>query len=188
MKNSAILLVDDELNVLESLKRLFMDDQYTVLTAESAAEALAHLESNSNIKVIVSDEMMPKVSGAELLASVSKRYPDIVRIMLTGHASLDAAIKAINMGQIYRFFTKPWNDLELRFSITAAIDKYDLESENRRLLDIVKKQAVNLKLLEKQFPGISRLEYDEKGRILIEDVDDKEIEQILADLDKSLEK
>jgi two-component system, probable response regulator PhcQ len=186
MKKSAILLVDDERNVLESLRRVFMDDPFTVLTAVSAADALELLVSNDNIKVIISDEMMPGVSGAELLASVSNRYPDIIRIMLTGHASLDSAIKAINMGRIYHFFTKPWNDLELRFSIKAAINKYDLEAENRKLLDLVKKQAVNLKLIEKQFPGISRLEYDEKGRILVSDVDDKEIEQILYDLEKKL--
>ena len=104
--------------------------------------------------------------------------------MLTGHASLDAAIKAINRGEIYRFFTKPWDDFELRFAVKSAVEKYDLEEENRRLLDIVKKQALNMKLLEKEFPGITQLEYDEKGRIIIQDVPDGEIAQIVAELER----
>jgi two-component system, probable response regulator PhcQ len=121
--------------------------------------------------------------GAEFLARVSDRFPHVVRIMLTGHASLDAAIKAINKGAIYRFFTKPWDDFELRFAVKSAIEKYDLEEENRRLLDIVRKQAINLKLLEKEFPGITQLEYDEKGRILVQDVQDGEIDRIIAQLE-----
>jgi FixJ family two-component response regulator len=105
-------------------------------------------------------------------------------MMLTGHASLASAIKAINKGEIYRFFTKPWDDFELRFAIKSAIEKFDLEEENRRLLDIVRKQALNLKLLEKEFPGITELEYDEKGRIIIQDVSDEEVVQIMAQLEK----
>ena len=66
----------------------------------------------------------------------------------------------------------------------SAIEKYDLEEENRRLLGIVRKQALNLKLLEKEFPGITDLEYDDKGRIIIQDVPDGEIDQILAELEK----
>jgi two-component system, probable response regulator PhcQ len=186
MKKSSILIVDDERNVLESLKRVFMDEPYNVLTALNAADALDILSSTKDIKVVISDEIMPKMSGAELLTVVSRRWPHIIRIMLTGHASLDSAIKAINQGQIYRFFTKPWSDHELLFSIRAAVDKYDLEAENRKLLEIVKKQTINLKLLEKQFPGITKLEYDERGRIIVDDVDDSEIEEILAELERKL--
>ena len=127
--------------------------------------------------------MMPGMSGADFLAKVSSRFPSVVRIMLTGHASLSAAIRAINNGEIYRFFTKPWDDFELRFAVKSAVEKYDLEEENRRLLDIVKKQALNMKLLEKEFPGITQLEYDEKGRIIIQDVPDGEIAQIMAELE-----
>lgn len=183
MEPSNILIVDDEKSVIEALKRAFMEDPYQVFSAEDAIEGLAVLSTNK-IKVVISDEMMPGISGAEFLARVSKNYPGVVRIMLTGHASLKAAIQAINKGEIYRFFTKPWDDFELRFAVKSAVEKYDLEDENRRLLEIIKKQAFNLKLLEKEFPGISKLEYDDHGRIIVQDVGDDEIEKIVEALEK----
>ncbi|MGO9954328.1 MAG: response regulator [Dissulfurispiraceae bacterium] len=183
MDISNILIVDDEQSVIKALKRSFLDDPYKVYSAISAAEALDILSENK-IKVVISDEMMPGMSGADFLAKVSGRFPAVIRIMLTGHASLSAAIKAINKGEIYRFFTKPWDDFELRFAVKSAVERYDLEEENRRLLDIVKKQALNMKLLEKEFPGITQLEYDEKGRIIVNDVCDEEVEMLVAQLEK----
>jgi DNA-binding NtrC family response regulator len=183
METSAILIVDDETGVIKALKRSFIDDPFYLYTADNAMEGLALLAAHK-IKVVISDEMMPVMSGAEFLARVSSRFPHVIRIMLTGHASLSAAIKAINKGEIYRFFTKPWDDFELRFAVKSSIEKYDLEEENRRLLSIVKKQALNLKLLEKEFPGITQLQHDQKGRIVVQDVPDAEIEQIVADLEK----
>ncbi|MGO9377010.1 MAG: response regulator [Dissulfurispiraceae bacterium] len=183
MEISNILIVDDEPSVIKALKRSFLDDPYKVYSAMSATEGLGILSANE-IKVVISDEGMPGMSGADFLAKVRSSFPAAVRMMLTGHASLDAAIKAINRGEIYRFFTKPWDDFELRFAVKSAVEKYDLEEENRRLLDIVKKQALNMKLLEKEFPGITQLEYDEKGRIIIQDVPDGEIAQIVAELER----
>jgi len=182
METSNILIVDDEPSVIQALKRSFLDDPYNVYTAISATEGLEILAANE-IKVVISDEMMPGMAGADFLAKVSGCFPAVVRIMLTGQASLSAAIKAINKGEIYRFFTKPWDDFELRFAVKSAVEKYDLEEENRRLLEIVKKQSLNMKLLEKEYPGITQLEYDEKGRIIIQDVPDEEIARIVAELD-----
>jgi two-component system, probable response regulator PhcQ len=182
MESSNILIVDDEKSVVKALKRSFLDDPYEVYSAISAIEGLDIL-SKVEIKVVISDEGMPGMSGADFLAKVKGSLPAVVRIMLTGHASLDAAIKAINRGEIYRFFTKPWDDFELRFAVKSAIEKYDLEEENRRLLDIVRKQALNMKLLEKEFPGITQLEYDEKGRIIIQDVPEAEMARIVAEFD-----
>ncbi len=183
METSNILIVDDEPSVIQALKRSFLDDPYNVYTAISAIEGLEILAANE-IKVVISDEMMPGMSGSDFLAKVRNCFPNVVRIMLTGHASLDAAIKAINRGEIYRFFMKPWNDLELRFAVKSAVEKFDLERENQRLLDIVRRQALNLILIEKEFPGITQLEYDEKGRIIIQDVPDGEIAQIVAELER----
>jgi two-component system probable response regulator PhcQ len=180
---SNILIVDDEQSIIEALKRSFLDDPYKVYSAGNAAEGLDILSANS-IKVVISDEMMPGMSGVDFLAKVSDRFPDVVRIMLTGQASLEAAINAINKGEIYRFFTKPWDDFELLLAVKSAIEKFDLEEENRKLLDIVRKQALNLKLIEKEFPGITHLEYDEKGRIIVQDVSDEEVERIVAQLEK----
>ncbi len=183
MDLSNILIVDDEPGVIDALKRSFIDDPYQVHSAQNGNDGLSILAAHK-IKVVISDEMMPGMSGAEFLSKVSTNFPDTVRIMLTGHASLSAAIKTINKGEIYRFFTKPWDDFELRFAVKSAVEKYDLEEENRRLLNIVKKQALNLKLLEKEFPGITELEYDEKGRILVRDIPDTEIDLIVAELEE----
>jgi len=102
------------------------------------------------------------MSGADFLARVKVRFPAVVRIMLTGHASLDAAIKAINRGEIYRFFTKPWDDFEVRFAVKSAVEKIDLEVENRRLLDIVKNRPQH-ETFGKRVPRHYTLEYDEKA-------------------------
>ncbi len=90
-------------------------------------------------------------------------------------------MKAVNDGEIYRFFTKPWNDLELRLAIRSALERFNLEEENRRLLKIVKRQAMELKVLEKRYPEITRLERDENGNIVIDDIPEEEFNRILKE-------
>jgi len=111
---------------------------------------------------------------------VKDRYPDIIRIMLTGHAGLDTTMKAVNRGEIYRFFTKPWNDYEIKLAIRSALEKYDLEQENRRLLSTVRRQAVELSLLARQYPGITQLDRDENGLIIVPDIPDEDYSEIVA--------
>ncbi|HMK43068.1 MAG TPA: response regulator [Dissulfurispiraceae bacterium] len=178
METDTILLVDDEKNVLEALKRAFYDDPWTVLTASNASDAFTLL-LRYPIKVIISDEQMPGVAGSALLALVRERFPSAIRIMLTGHASIDAAMRAINDGEIYRFLTKPWDNNELRIIVRTALEKYNLEEENRRLLALVRQQAVEMKLLERQFPGISKLERDESGQIVVPEISEEELQQIV---------
>ena len=112
---------------------------------------------------------------------MKEQHPHTVRIMLTGHATLDAAMKAVNEGEIYRFFSKPWNDHELKFAIRSAIEKFDLEDENRRLLATVRQQTLEIKVLEKRYPGISRVEKDSKGVFVLPDISSDEIENMLAE-------
>jgi len=181
--SSRILLVDDEPNVIQSLKRALMDEPYEVHTAVSGEASIQLLRAN-RYKVIISDERMPGMTGDELLRLVKEHYPEAVRIMLTGHASLEAAMKAVNNGEIYRFFTKPWNELELILSIRSAIEKYDLEAENRRLLKAVKNQSLELKILEKKHPGISRIERDEAGNLVLEDISGNELDALIAQSEK----
>ncbi|MBI5213264.1 MAG: response regulator [Nitrospirae bacterium] len=185
MAQDAILIVDDEPNVIASLKRVFTDEPYEIYSAAGALEGIEILKNNP-VKVVVSDEKMPDITGSEFLAMVREQFPDVIRIMLTGHASIEAAMKAINKGEIYRFFTKPWDDMELKFAVRAAIDKYNIEEENRRLLEIVKRQALNMKLLERQFPGITKLERDENDRILLPDISEDEITRIIAQCEENL--
>ncbi|MBV5341981.1 MAG: response regulator [Deltaproteobacteria bacterium] len=179
MKNR-ILLVDDEVNVLSALKRALFDEPLDIVTASGAEEAL-EIMKNDNFKVVASDERMVGMQGAEFLAQVRASYPGTIRIMLTGHATVEAAMKAVNEGEIYRFFSKPWNDQNLKFAIRSAIEKYDLETENRRLLATVKQQSLEIKVLERRYPGISRVEKDSRGTLVLPDITDEEIAGLIAE-------
>lgn len=182
MKNQ-IMLVDDESNVLSALKRALFEEPLEITSVTSAEEALDIMKADQ-FKVVVSDERMIGMQGSEFLAQVRRLHPDTIRIMLTGHATLEAAMKAVNEGEIYRFFSKPWDDQNLKYSIRSAIEKYDLEAENRRLLATVKDQAMEIKVLEKRYPGISRVEKDSGGTFLLPDISDDEMARLIADCER----
>ena len=181
--NDTILLVDDEANVLAALTRALVDDPFEILTASSGSQALEIIAA-TGIKVIVSDERMAGMQGSELLAEVKRRSPHTVRILLTGHATLEAAMRAVNEGEIYRFFTKPWDDTQLRFALLSGVEKYNLEAENRRLLATVKNQAMEMKVLERRYPGISRVEKDAKGALVLPDIADNEIAALIEECER----
>lgn len=132
--NSAyrILLVDDEPNVLNALKRVFRQENYAVTTASGGQEALALLRKEP-FHLMISDYMMPGMSGAELLKQAKALKPEIIRIMLTGHADTGAVMGAINEGAVYKFILKPWNDDDLRVTVALALEQYDLIQKNKAL-------------------------------------------------------
>jgi CheY-like chemotaxis protein len=127
-----ILCVDDELNVLNALKRLLRKEDFKIFTAPSGKEGLAVLEREA-IHLVICDQRMPEMNGIEFLSQVRERYPDIVRISLTGYTEVDAITESINRGNIYKFFLKPWNDQQLKLEIRQALEYYDLSRDNRRL-------------------------------------------------------
>lgn len=174
---NCILLVDDEPHIISALKRVLLEEPYVILSAANAEEGLKLMES-SRFKVVISDERMPGMGGAEFLSIVRNSHPETIRILLTGYASLEAAMTAVNGGEIYRFFMKPWNDLELILAIRTAVERYDLEEENRRLLALVKRQARELKAIEERFPGITGIERDVDGSITLPEMSEEEMEQI----------
>lgn len=141
-----ILCVDDEQNVLNALRRLFLDDDYEILTANSATEGLA-LQDVEQAQIIISDYRMPSMTGVEFLREVNKKWPDTVRIVLSGYADTSAIVSAINEGQIYKFVPKPWNDDELKVTIANAIDLYYLAKTNRELSEELKRKNAELELL-----------------------------------------
>jgi len=179
MKNK-ILLVDDESNVLSALKRALFDEPLEIITATSGEDAL-EIMKGQHFKVVISDERMIGMQGSEFLARIRAQHPDTIRIMLTGHATLEAAMKAVNEGEIYRFFSKPWDDHDLKFAIRSAIEKFDLEAENRRLLATVKSQAVEIKGLERSYPGISTVEKDQQGSLILPDMSDDQLTEIFKE-------
>jgi DNA-binding NtrC family response regulator len=121
MNNKPVLLfVDDEERIVRLLKMMFRSE-YDVHTAVSAKEALGIMETIP-VDVIASDQRMPEITGIQLLAQVKERWPETVRILLTGYSDLVAIIGAVNEGEVHRFLNKPWNQSELRSVITDAVE------------------------------------------------------------------
>ncbi len=139
-----ILLVDDEANILRALKRVLRREPYRLLTTTDPQEALDLVRKEAPA-VVVSDQKMPRMSGSELLSQVKIVSPDTVRIMLTGYADMHSALAAINEGQVFRFISKPWNDDELREVLRQAAFQNYLVRENRRLMEVTKRQNQELK-------------------------------------------
>lgn len=142
----SMLIVDDELNILKSLKRLLIDTDYKVLTCESGAEGLEKLSENK-VHLVISDYRMPEMDGVEFLSKVKESYPETIRLILSGFADAAAMVGAINDGQVYKFITKPWNDQELLTTIMRAFEQYDLQVENRNLYARLKQSNDHLQEL-----------------------------------------
>ena len=115
-----ILFVDDEERILRSLALQFRR-QYEVLTESDPRRALERLKREP-VHIIVSDQRMPQMSGAELLAQAQEVAPDTLRILLTGYSDLDAAVEALNSGGIFRYLTKPWDQQEMAFTLRQAAE------------------------------------------------------------------
>ncbi|HEC99531.1 MAG TPA: response regulator [Proteobacteria bacterium] len=141
-----ILMVDDEENILSSLQRLLRRENYNVITNASPEKALEILK-HEPVSLIISDQRMPEMDGTEFLEKARQIQPEAIRIILTGYADISAAMAAINQGQVYRFITKPWNDLDLKANIKQAIDFYHLRKENQRLFELTVQQNTELKEL-----------------------------------------
>jgi diguanylate cyclase (GGDEF)-like protein/PAS domain S-box-containing protein len=119
-----LLLVDDEPNVLSSLKRLFRRDGYRILSTCSAREGLDMLATNA-VQVVISDQRMPEMNGTEFLSRVKQLHPKSMRLVLSGYTDLNTVTQAINEGAIYKFLTKPWNDDDMRETVRLAFRAYE---------------------------------------------------------------
>ena len=141
-----VLCVDDEENILHSLKRLLRREDYRLLTASSGVEGLEVLNEN-DVHLVISDQRMPEMSGVEFLAKVKKEHPDVIRIILTGYTEVDSITESINKGHIYKFLLKPWNDQDLRLDIRQGLEQYDLIQANKTLHEKVLEQNEELKAI-----------------------------------------
>ena len=130
-----ILCVDNEKNVLRSLRRLFMDEDYEILTAESGKEGLEILKEQRDIQLIISDYRMPEMDGVEFLRRAYECSPETIRIVLSGYADTASVVAAINEGRIYKFIPKPWNADELKITIEKAIEVFFLRRKNENLAE-----------------------------------------------------
>lgn len=145
-KLPVILCVDDEPNILSSLRRLFRPKGFQILVAESGHAGLAVLEAQA-VDLVISDMRMPEMNGAQFLEHVRQRWPDTVRLLLTGHSDVAAMIDAINRGEIYRYITKPWDDNEIVLIVRRALERKTMELETKRLEALTAQQNQELKEL-----------------------------------------
>lgn len=142
---STVLFVDDEENILKALQRLTLDEEFTTETASSGAEALKLLPTLEHVALIVSDQRMPGMNGAEFLERSKELVPDAIRMLLTGYSDISAAADAINKGGASRYLNKPWNDDDLLQTLRAAVETWKLADENKRLQEIIRQQNEELK-------------------------------------------
>ena len=142
-RRQTLLIVDDEADVLESLRHQF-HRTYRVLTSTSGAEAVELLAHN-DVQVLLSDQRMPGMPGDVLLSKARELKPDTIRMLFTGYADIQAVINAVNEGHIFRYILKPWDSAELEGVIRQGIEQYELLAERRRL--IAELQAANGRLM-----------------------------------------
>lgn len=154
MPKSTLLLVDDSPNILKALARVFRPEGYNLLLADSAKEAMEIL-ARDDVDLVITDEHMPGLSGTDLLRVVRERYPAVMRFMVTGSDDIEVAKNAINNGEVYRCFTKPWDDFELLVCVKQALSHRTVLIENEKLRKVITDRKAQLKELEHQFPGIS---------------------------------
>jgi len=139
-----LLFVDDEKNILSSLKRLFRPVGYRILLANDGEEGLEVLKKEK-VDLVISDMRMPKMDGATFLSKVKKHWPNTVRILLTGYADISSTVEAINAGEIFKYVSKPWNDNDLLLSVKLGLEKKYLTEERDKLLKITSKQNEKLR-------------------------------------------
>ena len=157
MERFRILLVDDSPNVLRSLERSLKGKGYDIFTALSGQDAMYTLQQN-DIDLIISDERMPGVVGSDLLKAVKMKYPKVIRILLTGSTDVETIKNAVNKGEVFRFFTKPWDDFELSIAVRQGLQQRALELMNAKLLEFIKKRGDMIRQLEEEYPNISQNE------------------------------
>ena len=123
-----IIIVDDTREVLSSIQRDLKTEPYNIFYANNGEDALQILSENF-CKLIISDIKMPKMDGFELLTRVQEKYPDTIRVVLSGHSDVKLILNLVNKGGIYRYLTKPWEADDLKSTIRQCIELFDLRKE-----------------------------------------------------------
>jgi len=138
----SILYIDDEEHNLISFKSTFRRD-YNIHVTTSGQAGLEIMERHE-IHLVITDQRMPEMTGIEFLEQIQPRYPDCIRMIMTGFSDMDAIIQAINKGNIYRYIAKPWSREELKITIDSAFEVYNLKIQNRTLIKDLKEANLNL--------------------------------------------
>lgn len=143
-----ILYVDDEVHNLNSFKAAFRRT-FKVFTAESASVARELLDANE-IHLIITDQRMPATTGTEFLESIMKDHPDPVRILLTGYADINAVVDAINKGKVFKYIQKPWDEEQLKQTITEGLELYVFNKKKREIAQLLEENNRQMEFLLRQ--------------------------------------
>lgn len=146
VQSATILCVDDEPGILSALRRLFRAKGFQVQIAEGGKAGLALLETQP-FDLVISDMRMPEMDGAAFLEQVRLRWPDSIRLLLTGYADITSVMAAINKGEIYRYIAKPWDDNDILLIVRSALQHRLMVLEQARLQTLIKQQNAELKTL-----------------------------------------
>jgi len=182
MPTPSVLIVDDEPNVLNALRRMCMNDAIlpaiapaTITTFTSPLEALA-FAGEHRVDLVISDYRMPDMDGATFLASIKERQPDAARIIMSACTDIDGIVRAVNHAGIFRFLSKPWSDPDFKAAINEVLAHRSLLVEHRRLADelraqrnVISRQQLELERLERESPGITRVRWTDDGGVLLEE-------------------
>lgn len=152
-KEIQVLFLDDEESILDGVQRLFNKESYRI-SVTTNFEVANEILSKEKIKVVVSDQRMPQISGVKFLREVKEKYPDVIRVLFTGYTDFSAAEEAINLGEVYRFISKPWKTTELLSTIRQCIEHYDLvvaAKTHEEELEIANKRLKEMYEIQKEF-------------------------------------
>ncbi|MFA9390384.1 MAG: ATP-binding protein [Prolixibacteraceae bacterium] len=137
-----LLIIDDEPEIVKALTRQFRR-KYNVFSTTNAEDGFNIMEKE-NIQVVLSDQRMPGLTGIDFFSKIKNKYPDALKLILTGYSDIEAVIGAINEGQVFRYVTKPWNPDELETIIKEAFEKFELITNNRKLMHKLQDSNENL--------------------------------------------
>jgi DNA-binding NtrC family response regulator len=183
----SILVVDDEPEIVESVRRALRSEPLRVIGTTSAREAL-EIALAGGVDLVIADIDMPELTGLDLVARVRKDRSDVVRILLTGDASLESALEAINRGEVHRYMTKPWKNEDLRRTVGEALARLD---ELRRVAAAdraARAKGALLGALEREHPGLRDVRLEQgvyaldvlRVRALLADVHAPELEALFV--------
>ncbi len=167
MSERTILIVDDEENILKAIQRTLRKENYNIFTATGGEEGLKLLDMRE-FDLVISDQHMPGMDGVTFLQKVKAEQPQTLTIMLTGAKEIQVAMQAINDAGVYKFILKPWDDDDLKITIRRALESLDLVRERDALRERVNSRDTLLQSLEKEHPGITQVEKDEDGYLVLE--------------------
>jgi response regulator RpfG family c-di-GMP phosphodiesterase len=146
-RNTKVLYVDDEKNLLSSFTSLLRKENLQAYTLDDSTQIEQMLASVGPFALVISDQRMPGKDGAAVLETVARTHPDTIRIMMTGHADLEATLRAVNKGGISRYVAKPWIDNDLRELVSESVARFNLASQNQFLLKRLGEQNLELERL-----------------------------------------